>query len=160
MEVLPPEGKAREHEFSKLLAFILDDLIPIPGTKYRVGLDPLIGLIPGIGDTSSTAFASLILVRALRSGVPRVVLARMAANLLINGLVGAIPGAGDVFSAFFKSNHRNYQLLVKHAGNPRASTTGDWVFLGALLAAVLIVSIGTAVAAGYLTWKMLGLIFG
>jgi hypothetical protein len=76
-EVLPPESEDRKDEFARLLAYILDDLIPIPGTKYRIGLDPLIGLIPGLGDTSTAAFSSLILVHALRAGVPRVVLVRM-----------------------------------------------------------------------------------
>lgn len=160
MEVLPPLGPARENDFARLLAHVLDDLIPIPGTKYRIGLDPLLGLIPGLGDTSSMAFSSLILFRAFQSGVPRVVLARMAGNLLINGLIGAIPGIGDLFSAFFKSNQRNYQLLLKHAGNERESTAGDWAFVLALLAVVLVVSLGTALAVAYLAWKMLGLLFG
>src|SRR6476659_5443160 len=128
MEVLPPASD-RGDEFARLLAYILDDLFPIPGTKYRVGLDPIIGLIPGLGDTSTAAFSSLILVHGLRVGVPRVVLVRMAFNILINSIVGALPGVGDLFSACFKSNQQNYRLLKRHAGRTRVSTTGDWIFL-------------------------------
>ena len=94
LELLPPASDRKE-EFSRLLAYILDDLIPIPGTKYRVGLDPIIGLIPGLGDTSTAALSSVILVHGLRAGVPRVVLVRMAFNILINSILGALPGIGD-----------------------------------------------------------------
>ena len=161
VEVLPPARKDG-HDFSRLLAWVLDDLIPIPGTKFRVGLDPIIGLIPGIGDTSTTAFASVILIRALRAGVPRIVLARMAANLLLNSLIGVIPGVGDVFSAWFKSNRRNYDLLQKHSvpGTRRVSTKGDWAFLIGLLAVVFAVVITLALAAGYLAFRMLSVLFG
>jgi len=100
MKVLPPASD-RGDEFARLLAYILDDLFPIPGTKYRVGLDPIIGLIPGLGDTSTAAFSSLILVHGLRAGVPRVVLVRMAINILINSLLGSLTGVGDLFSAWF-----------------------------------------------------------
>lgn len=158
-EVLPPE-KARENDFSRLLAFLLDDLLPIPGTKYRVGLDPLIGLIPGIGDASTSAFASLILFQALRAGVSRVVIARMAANILLNALIGAIPGIGDLFSAWFKSNQKNYTLLQKHAASRRASTTGDWIFLIALLSVIVIGVLVAALAAGYMALSMLRFLFG
>lgn len=158
-EVLPP-ARDSANEFSRLLAYILDDLIPIPGTSYRVGLDPIIGLIPGFGDTSATAIGSLILVRGLQAGVPRVVLVRMAANMLINALLGAVPGIGDLFSAWFKSNRRNYQLLEKHAGSARTSTAGDWAFLIVILAVILTVAVTTTLAVGYLAYRMLTVIFG
>lgn len=159
MEILPPTQDPG-NEFSRLLAYILDDLIPIPGTSFRIGLDPIIGLIPGFGDASSTAIGSLILVRGLQAGVPRVVIVRMGVNMLINGLLGALPGIGDVFSAWFKSNRRNYQLLERHAGSARASTTGDWIFLIALIAVIFVIAISTTLAVGYLAYRMLTLIFG
>ncbi len=159
VEMLPPPPRG-DTEFSRLLALVLDDLIPIPGTKFRIGLDPLIGLIPGIGDASGTAMSSLILVHALRLGVPRVVIARMAANVLVNALVGAVPGVGDVFSAWFKSNRRNYALLNRHSGGKRVSTAGDWVFLGMILGFVVVVGLVVALASAYLAWRMLSLLFG
>jgi hypothetical protein len=159
-EVLPPERRPPESELSRLIAFILDDLIPLPGTKYRVGLDPIIGLIPGIGDASTGAFATVILFQALRAGVPRIVIARMAANILINALVGAIPGFGDLFSAWFKSNQKNFALLQKHSGTRRASTRTDWVFLMALLTIIVLGVVTAALAAGYMAISMLRLLFG
>ncbi|HEY5813879.1 MAG TPA: DUF4112 domain-containing protein [Terrimicrobiaceae bacterium] len=159
VEVLPPDAKGQD-EFARLLAYILDDLIPIPGTKYRLGLDPLIGLIPGVGDTSTAAVSSLILVNGLRAGVPRVVLVRMAFNILINSVLGAIPGIGDLFSAWFKSNQQNYRLLQRHSGSARISTTGDWIFLIALLVVILAVALTMALAIGYLAYRMASVLFG
>ena len=159
-EVLPPERARGGAEFSRLVAHILDDLIPVPGTRYRVGLDPLIGLIPGIGDASAGAFATVILFQALGAGVPRVVIARMASNILINALVGALPGVGDLFSAWFKSNQKNYALLQKHSGSRRVSTRADWVFLGVLLAVLVAGVLTIALAAGAMAVSMLRMIFG
>jgi len=159
MEVLPPASD-RGDEFARLLAYILDDLFPIPGTKYRVGLDPIIGLIPGLGDTSTAAFSSLILVHGLRAGVPRVVLVRMAINILINSLLGSLPGVGDLFSAWFKSNQRNYRLLRRHSAGARASTTGERVFLIVLLVIVLAVVLTIAFAIAYMAYQMASILFG
>jgi hypothetical protein len=159
MELLPPASDDKD-EFARLLAYILDDLIPIPGTKYRVGLDPIIGLIPGLGDTSTAAFSSLILVHGLRAGVPRVVLVRMAINILINSILGALPGLGDLFSAWFKSNQRNYRLLRRHSAGARVSTASDWIFLVALLVIVLAVAVVTALAIAYMAYRMASLLFG
>jgi hypothetical protein len=159
-EVLPPERPRGDSELSRLIAFILDDLIPLPGTKYRVGLDPIIGLIPGVGDASTGAFASIILFQALRAGVPRVVIAHMAANILINSVLGALPGVGDLFSAWFKSNRKNYALLQKHSGTRRASTRADWIFVGGLLTLIVLGVVTAALAAGYMAVSMLRWIFG
>jgi hypothetical protein len=159
-EILPPETVDQKNEFARVLAFILDDLIPIPGTKYRVGLDPIIGLIPGLGDTSTAAVSSLILVHAVRAGVPRVVLLRMAVNILINSIFGAVPGIGDLFSAWFKSNQQNYSLLKRHSGSTRTSTTTDWIFLIVLVVLVLAVALTMALAIGYLAYRMVSVLFG
>lgn len=146
-EVLPPRRERDQPDLSRLIAWLLDDLIPIPGTKFRIGLDPIIGLIPGFGDGSAAAVSSMILLNVMRAGVPRIVLVRMALNILINALVGAIPGIGDAFSAFFKSNRRNYALLERHAGRGgrRTSTRGDWIFVGALIGGILAVAITASV---------------
>lgn len=160
MEVLPPESSDRKDEFARLLAYILDDLIPIPGTKYRIGLDPLIGLIPGLGDTSTAALSSVILVHAVRAGVPRVVLVRMALNILINSILGALPGIGDLFSAWFKSNQQNYRLLKRHSAGTRASTTTDWIFLIVLVTIVLAVALTMALAIGFMAYRMASVLFG
>lgn len=153
-EVLPPGSTRDDMHLSRIIAWILDDLIPIPGTKYRIGLDPLIGLFPGLGDSSTAVFSSLILIHALRAGLPRIVLVRMALNILLNSLVGAIPVAGDVFSAWFKSNQRNYALLQKHAGAARNSTRTDWIFVSLIIGAVLLVAIGMSLLVGLVVYKL------
>lgn len=158
-EILPPESKNGDPDLARLLAWILDDLFTVPGTKFRIGLDPIIGLIPGLGDSSSTAVASLLLVQALRAGVPKVVITRMAVNILINAGIGAIPGIGDVFSAMYKSNRKNYQLLQRHAGSARKNTVGDWIFLGAIIAIVIGTGLLITFTALFIVARFIGWIF-
>jgi len=158
-EVLPPGRERDTPDLARLIAWLLDDFIRIPGTNFRIGLDPIIGLIPGIGDGSTTVAASVILLHGLRAGVPRIVLVRMAINVLINSLGGAVPGIGDLFSAWFKSNRRNVDLLEKHAAvAKRASTTGDWIFVGTLVGVVLVVGIAVSVAMVFVTYKIFKLL--
>jgi len=150
-EVLPPEGEAKPVEpLLRWIALLMDNLVRIPGTQFRVGLDPLIGLIPGLGDTGSAMVSALALIQAARQGVPKIVLARMAVNILLNELIGIVPGIGDAFSFWFKSNARNYELIKKHtaSGRPaRKSGRGDWIFvIGVLVTLVLIVSVGIAIS--------------
>jgi Domain of unknown function (DUF4112) len=146
-EVLPPENDRPRSELESIfrwLALIMDNLLRFPGTQFRFGLDPLIGLLPGIGDTSSAIISGLALIAAARRGVPKILLARMSLNILINEVVGIIPVIGDAFSFWFKSNARNYELLRRHHASPRRSTRGDWFFVGLILATlgvILLVSL-------------------
>jgi hypothetical protein len=140
-EVLPPEEKRRQglEPLFKWLALIMDNFLRIPGTKFRFGLDPIIGLIPGIGDTSSALVSAFALIQAARVGVPKILLARMSANILVNEIVGIIPVAGDAFSFWFKSNARNYQIIKDHIAAPRTARRSDWIFVIAVL--VLLVGV-------------------
>lgn len=141
-EVLPPEGRRRQQSIEPLfkwLALIMDNVIRVPGTNFRIGLDPIIGLLPGLGDTASAIASALALVYAARSGLPKVLLARMAGNILINELIGIIPGIGDAFSFWFKSNARNYELLKRHAAGPQQSRKSDWIFLFAILGLLFLI---------------------
>jgi len=160
VEVWPPERPGESFNVSRTLAWLLDDLIPIPGTNFRVGLDPIIGLIPGIGDGSTTLASSILLIHGLRDGVPRIVLVRMILNMLINALGGAVPGVGDVFSAWFKSNIRNYALLQKHSGSGRRSTRGDWIFVGILLGGVFAIGLAVSILVAMTLVKFLSWLFG
>ena len=117
----------------------MDSAFVIPGTNIRFGLDPLIGLIPALGATATSLVSIVLIGLSARRGVPKVVLTRMAANVLINAAIDSVPVLGDILSIFYRSNARNYELLRKHAGTARASTTGDWLFLAALIAGVLFV---------------------
>jgi hypothetical protein len=141
-ELLPPEEKERRSSLEPLfrwVALIMDDFLRFPGTRFRFGLDPIIGLLPGIGDTASAIVSALALIYAARRGLPKILLARMALNILINELVGIIPGVGDAFSFWFKSNARNYALLKKYSSAPAASRKGDWIFLLAVLGLLFVI---------------------
>jgi hypothetical protein len=141
-EVLPPvekERRASVDQLFKWIALIMDDFLRLPGTKLRFGLDPLIGLIPGLGDTSSAIVSAMALIQAARRGVPKILLARMSLNILVNEIVGIVPVVGDAFSFWFKSNRRNYDLLQKHIGRPGRSRKSDWLFVVAVLAILFLV---------------------
>ncbi|MEI9894695.1 MAG: DUF4112 domain-containing protein [Chthoniobacter sp.] len=96
----------------------------------------------------------MLIALSARRGVPKIVLTRMAVNVLINASLDAVPVVGDALSIFFRSNARNYELLQKHAGQSRRSTTGDWVFLAALLVAVVAV-IGLMIVGSLTILRML-----
>ena len=130
-------------QLAQAIGQLLDASLTIPGTSIRIGLDPLIGLIPGIGDLISTAIGSSILFLATKAGVPRIVILRMSLNIFINMLVGAIPGIGDLFSIWFKSNLQNAELLHRHC---QRTTTGpnlsEWVYVvGIILSMFLLLGL-------------------
>lgn len=149
-EVLPPEEKQKRQELEPLfrwLALIMDNFVRLPGTNFRFGLDPLLGLIPGLGDTGSSVISAMALIAAARRGLPKILLARMSLNILINEFVGIVPILGDAFSFWFKSNARNYELLKRHTAAPRKSTTSGWIFVALVLAAlVLLLLVSLAVS--------------
>ena len=132
------------------LAHLLDNSIPLPG-GFRVGLDAVIGLAPGIGDAAGAVLSAYILAQAARMGVPRAVLLRMAANVGIEAVVGAIPFVGDLFDAGWKANARNVALInthLEHPGTAERASRGfvlmlllglALLFAGALALAVLLV---------------------
>lgn len=106
-------GPAKPSATSGRIASLMDDFIRIPGTDIRIGLDPILGLFPGLGDTVSSLVGVAIIGEAGRRGVSRLALVTMALNILANAAVGAIPVVGDLFSVWFKSNRRNHDLLQK-----------------------------------------------
>jgi len=138
----------------------MDDFLRFPGTKFRFGLDPIIGLLPGIGDVASAIISALALVYAAGYGFPKILLARMAMNILINELVGIIPGLGDAFSFWFKSNVRNYELLRRYAAAPERSRRGDWIFLLAVLTLFFIIACAGLIVSLLVFQAIWQLIFG
>lgn len=103
------------------LARLLDSAIEIPGTQFRFGLDPIIGLVPGIGDVIGAIFSTLIIFQAARLGASRAILIRMMTNVAVDTLVGEIPLFGDLFDFGWKSNTRNIALLEQHLDRPAAT---------------------------------------
>lgn len=145
--------------FVALVARLMDNAFTIPGTNVRFGLDPIIGLLVGYGDAATALTSLLMLMRSAKHGVPKIILAQMALNIVLNSSVGAVPIVGDAFSFWFKSNERNYTLLQKHAGTS-APTGSSWLFVLLLLAViggVLFLVIATYAA---MLGAMLKFIFG
>ena len=140
------------------LAWLLDSSIRVPGTRFRIGLDPLIGLVPGIGDLAAVLLSGYILKEAAALGAPPSVLARMALNVALEGVVGIIPIAGDLFDAAFKANQRNVRLLGAYLDQPRREKRASRALLAGLLLAVLALLTGMLVLAFLLAqwlWTLL-----
>lgn len=104
------------------ISHLLDNAFRIPGTNYRVGVDPLLGLLPVVGDAPGAALAAYIVVEAAYLGVPRETVLRMLFNLVVDATVGSLPVVGDVFDAVWKANARNVQLLEARRLDPESGT--------------------------------------
>ena len=135
----------------------MDDLVRIPGTRQGVGLDALIGLVPGLGDLIGSGISGAIMVDAVRARVPVPVLARMAWNLLLDALLGLVPLVGDLLDVAHRANRRNYRLLeTALAANPDPTppTAGYVVAAVALtvLPIVLTVALGVTTLVLLFRW--------
>jgi hypothetical protein len=113
---------------------LLDTAFRIPGTNLRFGWDPILGLVPGLGDLVTPIFGALLLVHAFGAGVPKVVQLRMVLNVLLDVVGGLLPVVGDLFDLSWKANAKNLALLERHAGGQTKPTRGDWVFVGGAIA--------------------------
>lgn len=158
-EILPPRTRSRvqtgrrlvDDESLDMLSHLLDDFIKIPGTSIRLGLDGIVGFIPGIGDVIGGIASCILLVAAWVRGVPYPVIARMVANVGIEVAVGAVPVLGDFFDIAWKANRRNYALLAGSLEAPRKQTAQSWLFLGVLcLGLMMLVLVPTLL----LAWVM------
>jgi hypothetical protein len=137
VEVLPPEGKPKEaadpDPFIKLVSRLLDTFFVVPGTRIRFGLEPIIGLIPVLGDQATSLISAALLYRSVRHRLPKIALVRMALNIFINAVVGMVPFFGDIFVLWYKPNIRNYKILQRNAGQISDVTRGDWLFVSMLI---------------------------
>jgi hypothetical protein len=165
-EVLPPAGKgspAQRDAAARFIAYLMDNLLQVPGTKARVGINPFLDLIPIFGDGAAVLISALTILEGFRRKVPNVVLTRMGLNVLLNGLIGTIPVVGEAFSFWYKPTSRNYHLLQQHSsttGAARRSTWQEWIFVLGLLALVLI-GLGLFIGIGiYITFRIFHALFG
>jgi hypothetical protein len=132
-------GRSRAERFHDAEARIgrvthlLDDLVAIPGTGQKVGIDPVVGLIPVVGDVIGALAGAWVIAEATAFGIPRVALARMIVNMLVDMALGMIPVLGIVFDVVSRSNSANLELFRRHALDPDATTAGHWTFFGGLV---------------------------
>ena len=110
-------------------ADLLDSRFRIPGTQIRFGIDPILSLVPGLGDLASPIYTMMLLAVAIRDRVPYIVLFRMLANAMLDALIGTIPIAGNVADIFWRANRLNLELLTTHARPGRPLTSKDYIFL-------------------------------
>ena len=150
-------GVAEDDRLERLrrLGYLLDNSIPIPGTSYRIGLETVIGLVPGLGDLVGGGFSAWIILQAARLGAPASLLARMGWNLLVDTAVGAVPLLGDVFDAGFKANMRNLALLERYVRGPAATRRTSRLFMATLALLLVLLLVGTATLAVLLVQLLL-----
>lgn len=157
-----PVGEYIPHELAqvRVLAKVLDSAFVVPGTNFRVGLDPILGLIPGVGDVVGMAIGGYILTTAAKHGVPRAVLARMLLNIGTDAVVGAVPLVGDVLDAAWRANSKNVRLLEQALTEPRtAARSSTWLLVG-VVAAVLVIGAGGLALAIWLATLLVDAIRG
>jgi hypothetical protein len=138
MERTPPHTTARARD----LARILDSAFRVPGTRYRFGLDPILGLIPGLGDAIGGGFGFYLLFLAYRAGAPPIILIRMFGHIGLDVLLGAVPLVGDLLDVGYKANIRNLGLLERYLARPEQSTRRSLMLLVVLLALLVASVVG------------------
>jgi hypothetical protein len=133
-----PTDAVRDRRLQRIhgLGRVLDSALRIPGTNFRFGLDPVLGLIPGLGDALGTALSGYIVVEATRFGASLSLLLRMLSNVALEAIVGLVPGVGDVFDAIWKSNARNLRLLERHLQDPQTTRARSRRYLAVVLAGI------------------------
>ena len=144
------------HERLRRFAYWLDDGIRIPGTKIRIGLDPILGLIPGAGDAAGAILAGAIVVESLRQRISRYAILRMAANIAIDTVIGAVPVLGDLFDAGWKGNQKNLAILERHLAEPSVSKHADRTFVLLIGGGLLLLCLTVIILAVIVTAKVLG----
>ena len=159
-QVLDQRRSVTIDESLERLSWLMDDLIRVPGLGWRFGLDAIVGLIPGFGDTATSLVSFYILVAAVRYRVPKVTLLRMGMNIGIDYLVGSLPLVGDLFDAWWKSNQMNVALLRKRAtvsaSEARKGTPSDWLFVALIILLLGGLVIGAAAVSFYLLLLIAG----
>lgn len=160
-EASKPPTRVEVERSLEQLSHALDGLFRIPGTNWRVGLDALVGLVPGVGDFATSAASLYILAAGVRYGVPKVTLLRMGANIAIDYLLGSIPLVGDIFDAAWKSNQKNVRLLRERAliSAPEAKRgrISDWLFLAVMILVLLVLLAGSIALSLWILTLLIGL---
>src|SRR5678815_558527 len=150
----PSRQTKTEDKSLERLGWLMDDLFRIPVLGWRFGLDAIIGLIPALGDTTTSLVSFYILASAVRYRVPKVTLLRMGLNIAIDYAVGSLPVVGDLFDAFWKSNQMNVELLKRRAQvtvtEADKGKTSDWLFVALIIFGLIGLAVGSAVVSVFL----------
>ncbi len=145
---------------ARVVARVLDDLVPIPGTSWRVGLDPVLGLVPGVGDWVGWAASLHLLGTAVRIGADSATLVRMAANVLLDAIAGAVPLLGDAFDLAWKANHRNLRLLERIATDPHGVRRASRMVVVGVLGGTFTLLVAASVGAFFMFKAVVGALLG
>jgi hypothetical protein len=140
----PTPEAARRLARLRRIAWLMDRSIPVG--RFRIGLDPIIGLVPGIGDWLGAAISTWVIYEAIRLGVPIPVLARMGLNVVVEAVVGAVPVLGDLFDATWQANMRNLRLVERHYDPSRRPRSLRWILAAfVIFAATLLVGVAVLI---------------
>ncbi len=140
------------------VGWLMDEVFRVPVLGWRFGLDALLGLIPGLGDTSTSLVSFYILAAAVRYRVPKITLLRMGLNIAFDYVIGSLPLVGDVADAWWKSNRMNLELLRKRAtvsaDEARSGRASDWLFVGGIIVVLIVLAIASFAISIYLLAKI------
>ncbi|MEO1620722.1 MAG: DUF4112 domain-containing protein [Cyanobacteria bacterium J06632_3] len=142
------------------MSHLLDNAIPIPGAGVRVGLDPIVGLLPGGGDVVTGLLSVYIVFEAAKMGLPAATLGRMGFNILLDVLSGTVPVLGDLFDVTWKANSQNVMLLEKHLANPAPSRAADKLFAIVVIVGLLALVLGMASLSLWIVTQVWAFLFG
>lgn len=143
-------GQEQRLAVLRRVAGMLDSAMLVPGTSIRFGLDPILGLIPGLGDLVSPLFTIGVLWQARDLGLPKVVQLRMIFNVAIDTLIGLVPVAGDLFDVAWKANDMNMALLDRHASEEHPASRGDWLFVSGMIALLVVIAVMPLLLLGWI----------
>ena len=150
-------GQEQRLDVIRRVSRMLDSGFAVPGTSIRYGLDPILGLIPILGDFVSPFFTIGVLWQARDLGIPRIVQVRMIFNVAIDALLGIVPLAGDLFDVAWKANDMNVALLERHAYEEHPPSSGDWLFVVAMMLVLLVIGVAPFFLFGWLMSVLTGL---
>ncbi len=152
-EMVLPDDKRTGIQQAERVVYWLDEFGRIPLTNIRIGLDPIIGAIPWLGDTFTAGLSIYLIGTGLYYGLPKTVILRMASNVAIDFLLGLVPYVGDAADFFVKSNRRNLRLLREYAGERTTPRLSDWLFAGSLILLLLALVASTMTLSFWLVRK-------
>lgn len=149
----PIESQANTVRRLRRFSYLLDSAIRIPGTPYRIGIDPLLDILPIGGDFIGAALSIYIVFEAARMGVSRPILVQMVSNILLDTVIGTVPVLGTVADAVWKANGKNIDLLETELNIPQSQKKADWLFLALLIGGLLIaIVVLAAISVMILRW--------